>query len=422
MIAMTPAFYYKVGSTADGKAIYRYFMANLDPHFYFIVYIVPRELDFDIFYIPKVNNTANFSIISLFDDLYGSQLGVPYGEAVSIIVANEKIAGVSDIVEITLTVPISPVVVNGVDTNYDIAEGIDLAKDAAITLEGIGLFTLANQLMITFESKIIMFESSAIAVSMEGVSRSIVQQFLLTREAFNSSLPPDMSEDRIDKLRLTFSTIVSTTPYTSDIAKMFSDVILLGDALYATGVDFTEIPYPVFFRLAYTWITTGGGVDELDALVTASSAVEIEVPVLINMATMEESETLYSLINGVQSFVYINAIEFKNLESGDTKTITFSYLDPVLLAKAKDQCLEVRSVQSFGKQIFFQYGYGAGCDIFTGMYLVADTQTFGIKKSEVMLEEGYTAVRSWDWGEDHLETYGDSIDSSNNIQVTIKGV
>ena len=416
------AFYHKVGTISDGRVVFKYFMASITPHFYFVVYVVPYENIVDIFYTPKLDNLDSFAVVPLFDSSYGEIRDLAYGDTATIILSNEKILGMAEVVEVDISIALKPVVVNDIPASpLDLALARQFAKESADVLESIQLYTLANQLMIIVESKVKSLVDSSAGIDIEGATYSIIQQLLTDKDTFYKSLPLLMLPDQKEIMYELLNTVVNLSPYNTSVVLMFSNIISFSISLYDAEISFENIPYNVFYRLAYN-ILSSGNTDSVSDIGIASEAVGISTSININMATMEESGKVYELLNITQSFVYLTGIEFKNIESGDTKTISLDNIDPDLLTKKKEICVEARSIQAQSKQVTLQYGYGTGCDLFVGMVFSDSSGKYGITREDKLLDGDSETSRLWSWGENSLEMFGNEIDSSNNIEVTFTGV
>ncbi len=415
------AFYHKVGTISDNKVMFKYFLASLDPHFYFVVYVVPYEDTLDIFYTPKIDNLDSFSVIPLFEDFYGSVQGVEYGEVLTITLTNEKIHGVSEVVELDISIPDRPMIINDVlATELDMEKARQSAISSVTILKEANLHTLSNQLMITVESKVGVIVDASAGVNIEGATHSIIRQVLLDKSVLYKSLPTDMGIEKKEMLHRIFNTIVALSPYSTSIAVMFSDIVSFARAMHDSSASFELVPYPAMYRLTYKILSTGSDDAEVD-LIKASLAIEKITNINLNMSTMEETSKVYELINTVQSFIYLTKIEFLNVETGDKKTIILDNSDPDILSKKKDACSETRSIQAQGKQVSIQYGYGSGCDPFVGMLFTDEFGSFGIIREDKLLDGDNYTSRKWVWGDESLEMFGNEINSSNNIKVTFTG-
>lgn len=416
------AFYHKVGTISDGAVVFKYFMASIDPHFYFVVYVVPYRDTIDIFYIPKIDNMDSFSVVPLFDSSYGEARGLSYGETVTIALGNEKISGMAEVVEVEISIPSKPIVINDVpDMPLDSVFARQLARDAADILEGAHLYTLANQLMIIVESKIKSLVDSSAGVDIQAAAYSIIQQLLTNKYTVHSSLSEEMTMDQKNIMYRLVNTIINLSPYNTDIVRIFSDIALYSRSLSFSDVSIENIPYNVFYRLSYNILSTGSTDSTFDVY-TAANAIEKSVSISMNMSTMEESAKVYELLGITQSFVYLTNISFKNLESGEVREASFENIDPDLLVKKNEDCVESRTIQSQGNQVTLQYGYGTGCDLFAGMIFKDSIGSYGIKREDKLLDGDTETSRMWIWGENSIEMFGNEIDSSNNIEVTFTGV
>ncbi len=417
------AFYHKIGTVAEDKTVFKYFLASMLPHFYFVVYVVPYENTVDIFYIPKIDNMDSFSVVPLFDDsLYGSVHNVGYGQTTTITLSNEKIHGLPEVVEVGISIPFKPVIVNNMPvTEVDMDEARQIASESASILSDARLYTLANQLMITVESKIGVLVDASTGVDIEGATYSIIQQLLLDKSVLYTSLPAGMTTEKKDILHRMLNTMINLSPYSTNISVIFSDIISFARLMNDSEISFETIPYHVLYRLTYKTLSEDSN-DAKNDIVSAALAVEKSIIIGINMSTMEESAKVYGLINAIQSFVYLTEIKFLNVETGDIKAVSFDYLDSDILVKKKSVCIESRSAQAQSKKVTLQYGYGSGCDLFIGMIFVDEFGSFGIVKEEKLLDGDKTTSRKWIWGDESSEMFGSEINSSNNIEVTFKGV
>ena len=416
------AFYHKVGSISDEKTVFKYFLSSTSPHFYFVVYVVPYENIVDIFYIPKVDNVDSFSVVPLFDSLYGEVKGLEYGETATIVLANEKISGMAEVVEVEISIPLKPIVRNDILASpLDLALARQTAREAADILELANLYTLSNQLMIIVESKVKALVDSSSGVNIEAATYSIIQQLLLDKSVLYNSLPSEMITEQKEVIHRLLNTVINLSPYSTDIVVMFSDIVTFSTAMYDGLITFEDIPYNVFYRLAYSVLVSESTDSVADIGVAAGVAVK-EVSIGLNMVTMEEESKVYEFLNATQGFVYLTSISFRNIESGDIKTITLNNIDPDLLTRKKDICVEARSIQSQDKQVTIQYGYGSGCDLFIGILFKDSFGSYGITREDKLLDGDTETSRLWSWGESSLEMFGNEIDSSNNIEITFTGV
>ena len=416
------AFYHKIGTISDNKHVFKYFMASLSPHFYFVIYVVPYVDHVDIFYIPKVDNLDSFAIVPLFDSSYGSVENLAYGDTVTIALANEKIHGMAEVIEVDVRVPDKPIVLNDLPASFmDMELSRQIASSAIAELERINLFTLANQVGIFVGSKMQVLYDATPGIDIEAATYSIIQQLISDKFTFYSSLPYEMIDERKAIMYRMMNIMMNVSPYSIDIVSIFTDIISFARSLHDGNILFETIPYKVFYRLSYNALSSGSTDSVTDIGVAALAATKSQT-VGINMATMEEQSKVYEFINITQAFVYLTSIEFKNIESGDIKVMVLDNESPDVLTRRKDICIEARSIQADGIKVTIQYGYGAGCDYFIGVLFEDEFGNYGITREDKLLDGDAETARKWEWGENSLEMFGNEIDSSNNIEVTFTGV
>jgi hypothetical protein len=399
------------------------YFGSIDPHFYFSAYIIPREDDFDMYYIPQVGNIEDNSIINMSPDNPNSKIGVSYGEDVSITLTNPMIEGFGTLIDIELSITESPIAVNtNIVSTLDIVTARDRAKELVAPLDEISLFELSNIVKIEVESKVNNILSSSVGVSQDSVVATIIYGILVIKKIFIGALPSELSDDVKDMLYLVYGRMLNVTPYVDASTVIFSDMVLFGRMIHEENINIMTIPFEILYRITEDWVKNKHA-EQVSLLRTASLQVVINQTIEINMSSMEDTPKVYEALNKTQAFVYLTNIRFTNDDTLDFIDFPLENEYYRNYVKQGTDCVEVKGIPSSNGRVVIQYGYGSGCDKFIGLTSVdLDGHKRGVRRDDKIVDNEFVPVRTWNWITEEAVKIDNEVDTTHNITVTFTGV
>jgi hypothetical protein len=420
MINLKQVLYHKIGNHLNTQdVIFKVYLASIDPHFYFSVYIVPFKDTFKMSYSPEVDNINDNGVIEFSDDARE----YAYGENIEIIVANDQIDGYGDILKLSFSIDSKPIAVNSDSMSFpDFLESRQYTKDKVSALQEIGLHTLYNTVQIEVEAKLYSVMGAYRGVNQNNAIDSIVKNILVTKKIFISSLPEGMSSHLKEYVYDMFSRIYNTSPVSHNIVNIFTDGVMFGRMIHAEQIDISVIPYGIRYVLSHRWMRYQSR-DAVQKLKTAAAGVVKTETFSLNISTSEDTSTLYEVIQKTQNFVYINKITLTNDNSGETKVFNIDNELSENYSKMSDSCDEIRGIPSTDGTVLIQYSYGSGCDNFIGIKTIDNAgDVRGISREDNITETGYEATRIWKWRQDEIIKRGTEVDDTESITFEFTGV
>lgn len=196
MINMNYVLSTKVGNFFKGDdLVYKCYFASLEPHFYFVAYVIPKTDSYDIFFAPEVNNYDNTNVVKISRDSRDSRLDVAYGDKVEINLSNDPLSGESSVIKVSLGLDVPPISVNlAAPVAIDIEEARALTEELVEPLHKAELHSIANLVKIEVEVKLQNIAMSSVGIDIERIVNVVAKNTLSNPVIFEMASSPIYAE------------------------------------------------------------------------------------------------------------------------------------------------------------------------------------------------------------------------------------